>query len=231
MFSIHSVPPHGSVRSIATLAGLCLFGLGGVATASPGCAQISNIQTMLRPQSYTGSTDQPFNPGDDISVGGTIIAGSAHYAEFGMFVGNTQVLDVYVNTANPSQTGTYVVPTGHAGDAYHLAYNGYTGDPVQVVWNCTAINADVAAVVPASGAQASRVTVIGAAFEGASAVAFGNTSASSFTVLDDSHLVAVAPAGSGTVAISVTTDASTTPATLPAAFRYVDDVVFQNGFE
>jgi hypothetical protein len=57
-----------------------------------------------------------------------------------------------------------------------------------------------------SGAAGTSVTVIGRNFSGAAGrlqVLFGNTPATSVSVVDDSHVVAVAPAGSGTVDVLV----------------------------
>jgi len=57
-----------------------------------------------------------------------------------------------------------------------------------------------------TGAAGTSVTVIGQNFSGAAGhlqVLFGNTAATSVTVVDDAHVVAVAPAGSGTVDVRV----------------------------
>ena len=57
-----------------------------------------------------------------------------------------------------------------------------------------------------SGAAGSTVTVTGANFSGAAGhlqVLFGNTAATGVTVLDDSHVTAVVPAGTGTVDVRV----------------------------
>ncbi|MGO9601765.1 MAG: IPT/TIG domain-containing protein, partial [Isosphaeraceae bacterium] len=57
-----------------------------------------------------------------------------------------------------------------------------------------------------SGAAGSTVTVTGANFSGAAGhlqVFFGNTAATGVTVLDDSHVTAVVPAGTGTVDVRV----------------------------
>ncbi len=65
----------------------------------------------------------------------------------------------------------------------------------------------VTAVSPASGTTAggTSVTITGTNFSGASAVKFGTTSATSFTVNSDTSITAVAPAGTGgTINITVT---------------------------
>ena len=62
------------------------------------------------------------------------------------------------------------------------------------------------------GPAGTSVTVVGRNFSGAAGnlqVFFGNTPAASVTVVDDSHVVAVAPAGSGTVDVRVQSGRST----------------------
>jgi hypothetical protein len=57
-----------------------------------------------------------------------------------------------------------------------------------------------------SGSSGSTVTVLGQNFSGAAGhlqVLFGNTAATNVTVVDDSHVTAVVPAGSGTVDVRV----------------------------
>ena len=67
---------------------------------------------------------------------------------------------------------------------------------------------------PAAGGTA--VTITGSGFTGASAVRFGATAATSFSVGSDTIITAVAPAGTGTVTVTVTTPQGTS-AEIPAA--------------
>ncbi|MFP7759632.1 IPT/TIG domain-containing protein, partial [Marisediminicola sp. LYQ85] len=64
---------------------------------------------------------------------------------------------------------------------------------------------DVPSVTPDAGPETGGTTVIitGTCFTGATDVLFGDTSAASFTVLSDTRIEAVTPAGSGTVDVSV----------------------------
>ncbi|HYB24766.1 MAG TPA: IPT/TIG domain-containing protein, partial [Solirubrobacteraceae bacterium] len=82
----------------------------------------------------------------------------------------------------------------------------------------------VSAVTPNVGAAGggTTVTISGAYFEGATAVHFGAGSAKSFTVHNDESITAVAPAGSlGTVNVTVTTPAGTSPAGAADHFSYI----------
>ncbi|TPQ15874.1 IPT/TIG domain-containing protein [Streptomyces sporangiiformans] len=62
---------------------------------------------------------------------------------------------------------------------------------------------------PVSGVAGTTVTLTGSGFTGVTAVKFGAASASSYTVVSTTKITAVAPAGSGTVQITVTTTGGT----------------------
>lgn len=76
------------------------------------------------------------------------------------------------------------------------------------------------AVLPFLGAAGDTVLISGSGFTGATAVAFGKTPATSFTVQSDTVVQAVVPAGSGDATVTVTTPSG--PGTLagPAVFSY-----------
>lgn len=75
----------------------------------------------------------------------------------------------------------------------------------------TASAPTLAAVSPTSGPASGGTTVVltGTNFAGASAVRFGTTAATSFTIVSNTHISAVAPAGSGTVQVTVITPGGT----------------------
>ncbi len=73
-------------------------------------------------------------------------------------------------------------------------------------WSATAVRPAVTAVSPASGpvAGGTSVTITGSGFSGASAVTFGSHAASSYTVVSDTKITAVAPASTaGTQDVTV----------------------------
>ncbi len=78
----------------------------------------------------------------------------------------------------------------------------------------------VTAVTPGSGAAGGTVAVSGSGFCGASGVAFGSLPAASFVVQSTSSLTAVAPSGSGTVDLTVTTAKGTSAKGSPDLFSY-----------
>ena len=72
---------------------------------------------------------------------------------------------------------------------------------------------------PSSGGTS--VNIIGANLAGATAVKFGSTSASSFTVNSSNDVTATAPAGSGMVDVTVTTPGGTNATGPVDLFTYV----------
>ena len=75
----------------------------------------------------------------------------------------------------------------------------------------------VTAIAPSSGPASggTSVTISGSGFNGASAVQFGATNAASFTLNNDSQITATAPAGSGTVDVTVTVGSRPAPPAPP----------------
>jgi len=80
----------------------------------------------------------------------------------------------------------------------------------------------VTAVSPAAGpvAGGTTVTVTGSGFTDATAVDFGATAATGFTVDSDTQITATSPPGICTVDVTVTTAAGTSPATAADQFEY-----------
>jgi alpha-tubulin suppressor-like RCC1 family protein len=81
----------------------------------------------------------------------------------------------------------------------------------------------VASVTPTSGpeAGATTVTVSGSGFDEASAVHFGTSEATSFTVESDGSITAVSPPGSGTVDVTVTTPVATSATSSADQYTYL----------
>ena len=79
----------------------------------------------------------------------------------------------------------------------------------------------VTGVVPSQGTDGTEVTVSGTGFCHATGVSFGNTAATSYDVKSVSDLIAVAPPGSGTVDVSVTTGKGTSPAVPQDHYTYI----------
>jgi alpha-tubulin suppressor-like RCC1 family protein len=80
----------------------------------------------------------------------------------------------------------------------------------------------VIGVSPSNGSEAggTPVTITGANFAGASAVKFGSTEATSFSIESPTSITAVAPPGTGSVDVIVITSAGTSTATAADQFTY-----------
>ena len=104
-----------------------------------------------------------------------------------------------ITAVAPAGTGTVDVvittPAGGTSTTSGADQFSYIGAPV------------VSGLAPASGPEAggTSVTVTGTGFTGATGVSFGGTAATSFSVGGSGALTAVAPAGTGTVDVTVTT--------------------------
>ena len=85
----------------------------------------------------------------------------------------------------------------------------------------------VTGVSPGFGPQAggTQVTISGSGFTGATAVHFGATAASAFTVTSDTQITATAPAAAslGPVDVTVTTPAGTSAISPAGTYRYVNE--------
>ncbi|WP_022899088.1 IPT/TIG domain-containing protein [Humibacter albus] len=81
----------------------------------------------------------------------------------------------------------------------------------------------ITAVDPGSGPEAggNTVTITGHCFAAATQVFFGATPATSFTVVSDTEITAVVPAGVGTVDVSVAGGGSCGTGTAPGGYEYI----------
>ncbi|GFE05743.1 hypothetical protein Scani_20110 [Streptomyces caniferus] len=127
--------------------------------------------------------------------GASVVRFGAVSASF-VVVSGTQI----IATAPPGSGTVQVTVTGPGGTSNGVPFT-YTTASVPVLTSVT----------PASGPAAggTTVTLTGTGLATAGAVRFGSTPATSFTVVSDTHITAVAPAGTGTVRVTVTTPGGT----------------------
>jgi hypothetical protein len=86
---------------------------------------------------------------------------------------------------------------------------------------------EIDAITPPGGPEAggTEVTITGVCFTGATGVLFGATPAASFTVVSDTVIRAVTPAGIGVVDVTVVGAAVCGTDTVPGGYEYTDDPV------
>ena len=113
-------------------------------------------------------------------------------------------------------------------DELHIFSRALTVTEIQSIYNAgpagLALTPTITAITPSSGPASggTTVTITGSNLTGATAVKFGSTAATSFTVNSDSQISAVAPAGSaGTVDITVTTPVGTSVTSNADQFTYL----------
>jgi hypothetical protein len=172
----------------------------GAGTSPPETPSLTQVQTF--------TTDLPIQAGDLIALNGRK---GARFA---------------TSAAPHSSTGYWIPAIGE----------GATSTvPVQAEGEEYGFNADVQpppgieSMLPAAGSISGglRVGISGHDFSGASAVNFGSTPASSFSVDADGQITATTPprGSPGTVDVSVTTVAGTTPPVAADKFTYIACVV------
>ncbi|MDD7963308.1 phage tail tube protein [Microbacterium thalli] len=143
--------------------------------------------------------------------------------------GEAAVLDVRfyhkpaVGAPNPNDAGradvTVEITRGNTGntgiESFSVSITGKGGfEPITNPWTGWATNPapKITSVTPPSRAAGQQVTITGSGFMGATDVKFGTTSASAYTVVNDSTIIAVVPAGTaGNVNVTVVTPAGTSP--------------------
>ena len=137
-------------------------------------------------------TSGPAAGGTTVTITGTTLTG-ATAVDFGTTAATdvTVVNDTTVTAVSPAGTGTEnVTVTTPAGTSATSAADEFT---------FVAAAPAVTAISPTSGPSfgGTTVTITGTAFTGATAVDFGTTAATSFTVVNDTTITAVSPAGPG----------------------------------
>jgi hypothetical protein len=112
--------------------------------------------------------------------------------------------------------GPSVIQATYLGDDN---FNSSSGTVSQVITATPAVQAVLPSAAATTGGNA--VLLFGQAFTTATAVSFGGISATSFSVLSDSEILAVAPAGAGgSVDVTVTNSAGTSATTPDDLFSY-----------
>ncbi|MFG2827042.1 IPT/TIG domain-containing protein [Streptomyces sp. NPDC048434] len=124
------------------------------------------------------------------------------------FSGATVVRFGAVSASFVVNSGTQITATAPAGSGtVQVTVTGPGGTSNGVSFSYTAVSVPVlTSVNPASGPSVggTTVTLTGTGLATVGAVRFGSVVATSFTVVSDTHITAIAPAGTGTVQVTVT---------------------------
>ncbi|MFO0112862.1 MAG: IPT/TIG domain-containing protein [Sphingomonadaceae bacterium] len=200
------------------------IGSQNVTISSPGGTSLANADSkfMFTSSLIAAPTISAVSPNSGTTAGGTSVTitganfGGAASVRFGAVAATSFV-------ANSATQITAVAPAGSEGavDISVTALGGTVTSNGAFTYNTPQSAPTITAVAPASGTTAGgeSVVITGTDFTGATAVRFGGTAATSFTVDSATQITAVTPAGSaGAVDIAVTTSAGT--ATSNGAFTY-----------
>ncbi|MEH3053791.1 MAG: IPT/TIG domain-containing protein, partial [Patulibacter minatonensis] len=179
-------------------------------------------QTMLIRTAPTAPTVTAVSPGQGPTAGGTsvVISGTdfsgASAVRFGATNATSYTVDNdgQITAVAPAGTGTQSIRVTTAyGTSADTAADDYDYVPAPTVTNLSPSSG------PASGGTS--VTITGTNLTGASAVKFGGTDATSYTVVNSTTITATAPAGTGTVDVRVTTVGGTSANTSADDFTNV----------
>jgi len=201
-------------------------------------AQMTNISALNNVIGYAGIGSLILA---GYSIEGGVLAESVNITEENttIDVGNTQTLTATVlpeNTTNKElawkssdssvatvdASGTVTAVSEETAIITAKAVGTNIEDTCTVTVQSAVLIPSVTSVTPGFGPEAggTEVAITGTGFIGATDVKFGTTPAAGFSVLSDTSIVAVAPAGHDTVDITVTTDSGTSAVVEEARFIY-----------
>ena len=204
----------GALKLATGAIGLALAVVLVMGLASPGFALAAARPVVTHVSPAHGST----LGGNTVNIRGRHFTAHGHSLVRKVIFGKRAATKVKVHSATwitvrvPKGTGTVNVRvTTAAGTSAKRSADRYT-------YKVPAPR--VTGLSPTAGSTlgGATVTISGSGFSGASAVTFGATAASSFSVSSAGKIVATAPAGTGTVDVTVTTRAGTSATS--AADRY-----------
>ena len=211
-----TVRPRLATKLAVGVTALVLTAVTGVALAPPPRALAATRPVVTHISPATG----PLQGGNTVIIRGRRFKANGHRLVKKVMFGRTAATKVSVRSATriivraPKGTGTVNVRViTSQGESPKVPADRYTYaiQPLKVM-----------GVSPATGSTAGGtvVTISGGGFTGVTAVTFGTTAAASFTFVSDSTIQATAPAGKGTVDVTVTTPAGTSRPTLVDHFSY-----------
>ncbi|RSV29025.1 putative Ig domain-containing protein [Sphingomonas sp. ABOLH] len=189
--------------------------IGRAGTNDLGAFTVSATCVGTPPPAISGitPTSGPAAGGTSVTINGSNFTGVDQVRFDTTLVSVTPASDTQIVATAPAHAagtvGIAVVKNGTAS----ATFTGYTYIAAPAV----------TAVAPASGGAGggNSVTLTGTGFTNATAVSFGGSPASSYTVNSATQITATAPAGSGTVNVTVTTPGGTSATGSGNQYRYV----------
>jgi hypothetical protein len=221
--TVATVSPDGTSLTCTT-GSSSVAGIGDVIVSTPG-----GTTTAIPADQFTYFFPAPsitsVSPTDGSPAGGTAvtITGNSFSGATSVSFGVNPATSFTVNS-NTSITAT--APAGTAGSRVDITVTGPGGTSSTLPADQFTYGPQVTRVAPATGSPAGGTSVVitGAGLTGATAINFGSTPATSFTVNSATSVTAVTPAGSGSVNVTVTTPAGTSPISSSDTFVYTSPV-------
>ena len=176
-----------------------IYGIPTIATVSPAAGTTLGGNTVVITGTNFGSVSEA-NPA-------AVRFGATNATSFNV------ISSTRIDAVAPAGSGTVDVTITNASASSLPSYAGRYryGKPI------------VTSLDPTGGPAGTVVTIAGAGFtglSGATAVRFGSTNATSYTITDDTEIVAVAPAGAGTVDVKVTNPVGASDASDASKYTY-----------
>jgi hypothetical protein len=204
---------------VAAAVGVLLVSATPSALAAPVGASVAFTVSAADPPVVTGVSPDagPLAGGTAVTVTGTGFTAGASTVDFGTVAATdvTASTTTSITAVAPAGTGTVdVTVTTVVATSSTSAADQFTYEAAPAV---TGVSPDTG---PLAGGTA--VTIIGTGFTGATAVYFGAVAGTGLTVDSPTSITAVAPAGTGTVDVAVTTPAGTSPVSLADQYIYGD---------
>ena len=196
----------GAVDVVVTGGGTC-----GSATDPGGFTYVAPAPAAADAVSLT-PTSGPETGGTIVTITGTGFTGATGVTFDGTAGGSfTVVSDTSITVSSPV----------HDPGAVDVIVESPNGDSSPLPFTFTPV-ATITGTSPSTGPEdgGTPVTITGSCFTGATAVTFGGVDALSFTVVSDTEIDAVTPAGAGTVDVVVTGGGTCGTATDPGGFTY-----------
>jgi hypothetical protein len=169
---------------------------GQISVVTPGgTATSSGTFTVIPPPSITGFSPDSGLVGTSVTIDGTGFTGTTavRFGTTSVGAGEfTIVTDEQITATVPAGAGTAPISVDAPGGTATSAGSFTVNQPPSI-----------SGFSPASGPVGTSVTLGGSAFDGATAVRFGTTSATTFTVVSNTQITATVPAGAITAPISV----------------------------
>ena len=228
-------PPNGSTGAYASYVPIKVTNTWVQTTGSAG----SRTTTYYSATSYIfGSTCEfayvptvsSISPASGPTSGGAMvtIVGTGFTPDCNAYFGGAQgtttfVSDSKITAIAPAGTGTVDVVVKNA------CIKGVSPTTPSDQFTYETTIPSVSGISPASGPAGTNVTITGTDLGAATAVYFGKTKASSFTVSSDTKIMAVAPSGTGTVDVTVVTPAGTTAISTSDEFTYNTGAPYVSG--